>query len=210
MDKFCGNCKFYVIGPYGAFCDCCACDAQGELVSPFEYGNECEQWEKASVMDSCELRRRMLAIVESAELNGWTHEETQRALDTLDASLEEKADSLIKANTEDEGNIACIAKEIARLSVRKTAAAKRIEMREESIKKMLADAGARKLKTPLHGLHVRRNARVEILDEKGIPDCYMREMPKQPDKKAIKEALTEGREVPGAKLVHTESLVIKG
>ena len=155
MDKFCGNCEHYAIGPYGAFCDCVACDAQGEIVSPFEYRGECGQWEKAEGMAADDLRRRMLAIVESAELNGWAHGETQRALDALDASLEEKADSLVKANTEDGWGMAGIKKEMERLAARKQAAAKRIEMRKGSIKSMMAGAGMRKLKTALHSIHIK-------------------------------------------------------
>ena len=96
-----------------------------------------------------------------------------------------------------------------RLAARKQAAAKRIEMRKESIKSMMAGAGMRKLKTALHSIHIRRGASIEVLDEKEIPECYMREMPKQPDKNAIKAALKEGREVPGARLVQAESLMIK-
>lgn len=52
--------------------------------------------------------------------------------------------------------------------------------------------------------------RVEIWDEKQIPDDMMRvKTVTEPDKTAIKAAIQAGREVPGAKLEQSESLRLK-
>lgn len=52
--------------------------------------------------------------------------------------------------------------------------------------------------------------RVEIWDEKQIPDDMMRvKTVTEPDKTAIKAAIQAGREIPGAKIVQEETLRIK-
>lgn len=62
-------------------------------------------------------------------------------------------------------------------------------------------------------LYPERDAKVEVFDEKQIPAEYMRTPePKPPvaapDKKAIADAIKKGVEVPGAKIVKSDRLVI--
>lgn len=62
-------------------------------------------------------------------------------------------------------------------------------------------------------LYVERDAKVEVFDEKQIPAAYMR-TPEQkppvaaPDKKAIADAIKKGKDIPGAKIVKSDRLVI--
>lgn len=59
-------------------------------------------------------------------------------------------------------------------------------------------------------LHKERDESVDVFDEKQLPQDYLREIPVSyaPDKKLIKKAIDDGFEVPGAKIVKNDRLVI--
>ena len=109
-NQYCGNCKHYKKHyGYGLFCGNELSDTSGEISSPFD-GKDCETWEHQADMSNYELRWRMLAIIESAELNEYGHEEIARAVDGLNGGLEVMADNLAVAITQDKGNIEVIKK----------------------------------------------------------------------------------------------------
>lgn len=55
-----------------------------------------------------------------------------------------------------------------------------------------------------------RDASVDVYDERQIPDLYMREkITRDPDKKLIGQALKDGFDVPGARIVKKDRLEIK-
>lgn len=60
-------------------------------------------------------------------------------------------------------------------------------------------------------LHRGRDVAVVIWDEKQVPFDYFREVPSrmEPDKAAIKQAILDGYDVPGAKLEYRDRLEIK-
>lgn len=60
-------------------------------------------------------------------------------------------------------------------------------------------------------LYKERDKSIEVFDENQIPSDYMREIPATyaPDKKLILSAIDDGFEVPGAKLVKNDRIVIK-
>ena len=96
-----------------------------------------------------------------------------------------------------------------RFADREKAAEKRIELAKENLKRMMEAAGKKSLKTALHDFSIRKNPPSVVIDEPDeIPVCYMKTADPVPDKTAIKEAIKAGREVPGAKLIQTESLRI--
>lgn len=69
-----------------------------------------------------------------------------------------------------------------------------------------------KIETPLFKIAIRDNPEsVQIEDERQLPQDYMREIPAtyQPDKALIKQAIKDGHDVPGAKLVRGQRLEIK-
>lgn len=70
-----------------------------------------------------------------------------------------------------------------------------------SIKTQMADAGLRKAEGKLYSFALRKNPdSVEIEDENLVPAEYISYSP-QIDKRAIGDALHDGKEVPGAKLI---------
>ena len=202
----CGNCESYRKAHGGHYCGNAESGSGGEMLSPFD---GCADWSMATDVSIYELRWRMLAIVESAELNGLGPEEARRGLEGLGGGLEETCDGLAAANAVDRGNITAIRAEKERLSAREDAAEKRIGMRKETIKQMMGSAGTRCLKTALYTYSIRKNGPgVKFDDESEVPECYMLPQPPKPDKLAIAYALKEGRDVPGARLERTESLVV--
>ena len=204
----CGNCDSYRRSDHALYCGNEHGGSPGEILSPFD-GEGCGDWSRVTDVNIYELRWRMFAIVESAELNGLGPEETRGGLEGLGGGLEEVCDGLAAANAGDRGNMAAIKAEKARLSEREDAAEKRIGLRKESIRQMMEAAGIKSLKTALYTYSIRKNQPgVKFDDEGEIPDCYMKAQAPVPDKLAIAYALKEGRDVPGARLERTESLVI--
>jgi len=59
-------------------------------------------------------------------------------------------------------------------------------------------------------LHRERDASVDVFDERQLPELYLREIPAkyEPDKKLIKQAIDDGFDVPGAKVVKRDRLTI--
>lgn len=99
------------------------------------------------------------------------------------------------------------------------ARAVKFEKRAESLKEYLRinmkRTGITEINSPEFNvkLHIDRDSKVEILDEKQIPAAYMRTpVPTPPvaapDKTAIAKAIKEGKEVAGAKLVKSDRLTI--
>lgn len=91
----------------------------------------------------------------------------------------------------------------------------RIENREEGRRKLILETLQRtdqkKIMHPEFTIS-RQNSprRVVIFDEALLPGNYFRPQPSLPDKKAIKEVLSKGVEVPGAEMSEeTETLVIR-
>ena len=209
MSQYCGNCKHYKKNcGYGLYCGNEASETSGEISSPFD-GEDCATHERLPHINNYELRWRMLAIIESAEINDFEQSKISVAFDGLNGGFEEMADSLAAAITQDKNNIENIKDEIARLKDREKAAEKRIELAKEDLKRIMLKAGKRAFKTALYDYSIRKNPpSVEILNESEIPGCFFNTPPPKPDKAVIRDTIKAGREVPGARLVQTESLRI--
>lgn len=103
------------------------------------------------------------------------------------------------------------AKEIARLQARKQAAAGNAKRLRGYIVAVCAGAGLKKLEGLTSGFSIRNNAaQLEIFNQEELPaefiDWRIEEIC-EPNKQKIKAALTAGNEVPGARLVQTQSAV---
>jgi chromosome segregation ATPase len=94
---------------------------------------------------------------------------------------------------------------------------KALETRATRIRQYLFDnmqhAGLQKVECPYFNIAIRNNpSAVQIDDARQIPTQFMRQPeppPPAPDKKAIKDALEAGEDVPGARLVTGQSLRIQ-
>lgn len=87
---------------------------------------------------------------------------------------------------------------------------KSAEKKIDSLKHLLSDAlGGQNFKTARVALSFRKSSEVQIDDIEEISDEYLRYKAPEPDKTAIKAAISEGKEVAGARLVSKVNLQIK-
>lgn len=131
-------------------------------------------------------------------------------LQSIEAGIEVKADGIAKMLTMLEATASTHDIEIKRLQQRKRA----VENRIDSIKKYLRDqmlyAGMEKIKGATHSVSIRHTTATEVFDVAALPAHYVRTtILTEPDKRAIKDVLQSGVEVPGARLVENISLQIR-
>lgn len=95
--------------------------------------------------------------------------------------------------------------------------ARPLEARANRLRQYLADnmkrTGVTEIKCAefVAKLHVERDARVEVFDEKQIPPEFMRTpepRPPTPDKRALAEVIKRGVEIPGARIMKLDRLEI--
>lgn len=136
--------------------------------------------------------------------------------DTIEAEsypLELKAANVAYAIRNLEASAAAIKEAEAQMAERR----KRIEKRADAIREYLLTcmqlANVTKIECPHFALSIAKNpASVDIYEPGLIPADYMKEVPPPPaapDKTLIKQAIKDGFEVPGARLVQGVRLAIK-
>jgi hypothetical protein len=88
---------------------------------------------------------------------------------------------------------------------------KQKENQAERLKNFLSQIlDGQKFETARNKISWRKSESIGILDEKDIPSVYLRQkIAYEPDKAAIKEAISGGAEVPGAELVSRNNIQIK-
>ena len=88
---------------------------------------------------------------------------------------------------------------------------KRLEKKAESLKNYLTYAlDGQKFSTPKVAMTFRKSESVNITDENAVPEEYLNiTIVSKPDKKSIKDALKEGKEISGAELVTKNNIQIK-
>lgn len=142
----------------------------------------------------------------------------QTMLDTLEGEsypLEQKAQNITYVIRNCQLEQDAIDSEIERLTKMKAQIANREKSLRSYTQKCMEIAGVSKITAGTFALSIQKNpASVEIFEPAMIPDDYMRlPEPKPPvaapDKKLIAQAIKDGFEVPGAKLVQSQRLVIK-
>lgn len=143
-------------------------------------------------------------------------DDAQAVADTIEAEsypLELKAQNVAYAIRNLEASAAAIKEAESQMAERR----KRIEKRAESIRDYLHTcmklANVTKIECPHFALSIAKNpASVDIFEPGLIPDLYMKTPeppPAVPDKKLIAQAIKDGFEVPGARLVQATRLAIK-
>jgi Siphovirus Gp157 len=160
-----------------------------------------------------ELSTNYSALVDIIQ-NSDDAEQVQMLMDTLEAiddEIEVKADQIARIMTELEAEANAIQTEAKRLAERSD----KLMKNHANLKRYLLDnmirTGKEKFKTQLFNFTVRNNApSVQIVDESLIPADFKREVIETKiDKKAIAEMLKEKKEVSGATLSYSKTLMIK-
>jgi hypothetical protein len=133
-------------------------------------------------------------------------------LEALDEAFKDKAEGCIKLAISKQMEANAIKMEIDRLKKRADKLTKDAEWLEGYVEREMVRTNITEIKSPLLTLKLRMSPpSVVVDDEYAIPTHYLRIVPSTtaPDKVAIKEALKDGLEVPGARLTQSLKLNIK-
>lgn len=131
-------------------------------------------------------------------------------LESIEASIDVKVDNTIGLIRNVEGDIDTVDKEIKRLQTVKKQKLTFIHTLKTLLQDMLEYRDLKNYRTSTNYIYKRRNApSVHIANEKLIDKSYFIEQAPKLDKKALKEDIQNGADVPGAELHESESLVIK-
>lgn len=134
-------------------------------------------------------------------------------LESLQGDLEAKATNVAMFVR----NMEALAEQIKQAEAQMAARRKAIESRAESVRDYLLHnmqrTGISKIESPWFKIALRNNPPSVVVDDPElIPARYMRQAeppPPAPDKKEIKAAIEFGENVPGARLVTKQSVIIK-
>jgi uncharacterized protein YdhG (YjbR/CyaY superfamily) len=135
---------------------------------------------------------------------------TQDDLELLEIELKQKSDNIVKYINNLESNINVIDTEIKRLQELKKTEKNKLDNLKEYIKYCLNKMNVKKIDSTLGKITIRKSESVEIEDIEKIPGEFVTiKQTFNPDKTAIKKAIKEGREIPGAKIIIKENINIK-
>lgn len=127
----------------------------------------------------------------------------------LQVKLVDKVHGLCCVIRNTEGEAMAIDAEIKRLTAKKKALQNKVDNLTSYLEYNLKASDSSEVKTSIFTVKFAKTpASVKILDESALPTDMLR-VKTEPDKTAIKAAIKEGREVPGACLEAGERLVIK-
>jgi hypothetical protein len=158
------------------------------------------------------ITNSFITLFEKAENGELTEEEIQEQGNDLALALKNKSTSIIGYVRNSELMSEAIKNEIDRLTAMKKAVDNRIDKFKEYVKENMQHLEVEKIETELGTLSIGKNpASVEIYDETLIADEYKKEkVTVSIDKTAIKNAIKNGKNVQGARLIEDKtSLRIK-
>lgn len=96
------------------------------------------------------------------------------------------------------------------LSGRRRAVEARVERMRQYLAGFVSSEPHRAFETPRVRLSLRRSKRVDVFDSDELPDRFTVEKVTQAvDKRAVMDALKAGEDVPGARIVETQSLQVR-
>lgn len=137
-------------------------------------------------------------------------ESLDTALESLNDTLEEKANNIGKVISQLQAESAAYKTEIDRLNAKKKQAESKAEGLKEYLDFAFKSLNVTKLETPLYKFSYRKSESVAIDNIDEIQDQYKRtEVVVSADKTSIKSAIKAGLEVKGAHIEEKQNLQIK-
>lgn len=141
---------------------------------------------------------------------GYSFEDIKDTLDAIKADMDTKVDNIIGLKRSAEGDVEIIDKEIKRLQTLKKQKLNLADKLKGYLQDMLEVQELTNYRTSKNYVFKKRNApRKSVTNEKLIPKEYWLSQAPKLNAKQLTEDLKAGKEVPGAELKVTESLVIK-
>jgi hypothetical protein len=114
-------------------------------------------------------------------------------IESLQMSIADKLDNYAKVIKIEEGDVAAIKSEIARLQSRKSFKDNKVSAMKTRMKDAMERVGADKIKTTLFNFNIQPNpAKLVINDDSLVPERYLTTPPPQVNTQALKEALKSG------------------
>jgi hypothetical protein len=159
-------------------------------------------------MNLYELTDSYLKVLELIE-NG--EEGLEDTLESLNDTIELKADGYARIIRNLEANAVALKTEIDRLTNRRRSIENSIDRLKENLKNAMIATGKEKIKTDLFNVTVVNNpVAVNVIDEKLIPEKYFKvEIIRKLDKISLRDAIKNGEEIQGAELMQGKGLRIK-
>lgn len=160
----------------------------------------------------------VIAKLEELDIDDITFDDT---LESVRGDFDEKCIAYAMIAKTFKANADAIASAVHRMQKRELSLRMKAERLEETLKLALENApealfknGKRAIHSPYFDISIRRNPpSVFIAADADLPECFMmtppRIMPGTPDKKALREALNNGLNVPGVSLVTSTRVEIK-
>lgn len=158
------------------------------------------------------IKSNYIELFEKAENGELTQEEIQEQGNDLAIALRNKSTSIIGYVRNLDLTSDAIKSEIDRLTAMKKAIDNRNVKFKKYVKQNMEELGLEKIETELGVLTIAKNpASIDVYDENLITDEYKKEkITVSIDKTAIKNAIKEGKEIQGARLIEDKtSLRIK-
>lgn len=135
-------------------------------------------------------------------------------LESMGGELEIKAQNVIGFMRHLESTAAAIKDAERKMADRRKAVENRAKRLKEYVLETMQHHGIQKIESPYFVISIGKNPpSVDIYDEQQVPNDYLTDPPPpapQPDKKLIAQAIKDGYEVPGCRLVQGEGLRIRG
>lgn len=148
---------------------------------------------------------KVLELIEAGEEN------LDDTLESINDTIEVKAENYAKIIRNLEGNVNMLKAEIERLNSRKKSIEGNVDRLKENLKQSMILTGKEKIKTGLFNITVANNpVALNVFDESKIPENFFTyETIKKMDKSAIKDLLKAGQVIEGAELTQGKGLRIK-
>ena len=141
---------------------------------------------------------------------GYSFEDIKDTLDAIKADMDTKVDNIIGLKRSAEGDVGIINKEIKRLQTLKKQKLNLADKLKGYLQDMLEVQELTNYRTSKNYVFKKRNAPSKsVIDEKLIPKEYWLSQAPKLNAKQLTDDLKAGKEVPGAELRESESLVIK-
>lgn len=141
---------------------------------------------------------------------GYSFEDIKDTLDAIKADMDTKVDNIIGLKRSAEGDVEIINKEIKRLQTLKKQKLNLADKLKGYLQEMLEVQELDNYRTSKNYVFKKRNAPSKsVTDERLIPDEYWLSQAPKLNAKQLTDDLKAGKEVPGAELKVTESLVIR-
>lgn len=128
--------------------------------------------------------------------------------DNLQLTFEDKLDNAHRYCLTLDGEADILDKEIKRLQFKKTALNNKRDRLRKLMLSSIESAGYDKIKTSLYSFSIKNSESLDVSSIDNIPREFLR-IKKEADKTAIKNAIKQGQEIDGCKIVKNKSLVTK-